>query len=114
MTPLQALVDLGIAQETLVRMVGVLVAAYLATWVVGYVLTAVGLSTALGISAGLYHAMNHTIFKGLLFLAAGAVLHETGTTDLGKLGGLSKKMPVTTVMFLVVMIAAGFVHAKYG
>ena len=62
---------------------------------------AVGLSTALGISAGVYHAMNHTIFKGLLFLSAGAVLHETGTTDLGKLGGLSKKMPVTTVMFLV-------------
>ena len=68
---------------------------------IGYVLTAVGLSTALGLSAGLYHAMNHTLFKGLLFLAAGAVLHETGTTDLGKLGGLSKKMPHTTVLFLI-------------
>ena len=68
---------------------------------IGYVLTAVGLSTALGISAGLYHAMNHTIFKGLLFLAAGAVLHETGTTDLDRLGGLSKRMPHTTVLFLI-------------
>lgn len=68
---------------------------------IGYVLTAAGLCTALGVSAGLYHAMNHTLFKGLLFLAAGAVLHETGTTDLGKLGGLSKKMPHTTVLFLV-------------
>ena len=68
---------------------------------IGYVLTAVGLCTALGISAGLYHAMNHTLFKGLLFLAAGAVLHETGTTDLGKLGGLAKKMPHTTILFLV-------------
>ena len=68
---------------------------------IGYVLTAVGLSTALGISAGLYHAMNHTLFKGLLFLAAGAVLHQTGTTDLDRLGGLSKKMPHTTVLFLV-------------
>ena len=68
---------------------------------IGYVLAAVGLSTALGISAGLYHAMNHTLFKGLLFLAAGAVLHETGTTDLDKLGGLSKKMPHTTVLFLI-------------
>jgi len=68
---------------------------------IGYVLAAVGLSTALGLSAGIYHAMNHTIFKGLLFLAAGAVLHETGTTDLGKLGGLSKKMPHTTALFLV-------------
>ncbi len=68
---------------------------------IGYVLTAAGLATALGVSSGLYHAMNHTLFKGLLFLCAGAVLHETGTTDLGKLGGLSKKMPVTTVLFLV-------------
>ena len=68
---------------------------------IGYVLTAVGLCTALGISSGLYHAMNHTLFKGLLFLAAGAVLHETGTTDLDKLGGLSKKMPQTTVLFLI-------------
>jgi len=68
---------------------------------IGYVLSAVGLCTALGISAGVYHAMNHTLFKGLLFLAAGAVLHQTGTTDLGKLGGLSKKMPQTTALFLI-------------
>lgn len=68
---------------------------------IGYVLTAVGLATALGLSAGLYHAMNHTIFKGLLFLAAGAVMHQTGTGDLDRLGGLAKKMPHTTVMFLI-------------
>ena len=68
---------------------------------IGYVLTAAGLSTALGMSAGLFHAMNHTMFKGLLFLAAGAVLHQTGTTDLNRLGGLSKKMPHTTVLFLI-------------
>ena len=68
---------------------------------IGYVLTAAGLATALGVSAGVYHAMNHTLFKGLLFLCAGAVLHETGTTDLDRLGGLSKKMPQTTVLFLV-------------
>lgn len=68
---------------------------------IGYVLTAVGLCTGLGFSAGLYHAMNHTLFKGLLFLAAGAVLYETGTTNLDELGGLSKKMPWTTGLFLV-------------
>lgn len=68
---------------------------------IGYVLTAIGLATALGLSAGLYHAMNHTIFKGLLFLAAGAVMHQTGTGDLDRLGGLAKKMPHTTVMFLI-------------
>ena len=68
---------------------------------IGYVLTAVGLCTGLGISAGLYHAMNHTLFKGLLFLCAGAVLHQTGTTNLDELGGLSKKMPWTCGLFLV-------------
>ena len=68
---------------------------------VGYVITAAGLGTALGISGGLYHAMNHTLFKSLLFLTAGAVLHQTGTTNLDELGGLSKRMPKTTVLFLI-------------
>ncbi|MGM9593535.1 MAG: proton-conducting transporter membrane subunit [Candidatus Onthomonas sp.] len=68
---------------------------------VGYVITAVGLGSALGVSAGLYHAMNHTIFKGLLFLTAGAVQHQTGSLDLDSLGGLSKRMPRTTLLFLI-------------
>ena len=68
---------------------------------VGYVITVVGLGSILGLSAGLYHAMNHTIFKGLLFLTAGAVQHATGTLDLDEMGGLSKKMPKTTILFLV-------------
>ena len=62
---------------------------------VGYVITALGLGTALGLSSGLFHAMNHTLFKGLLFLTAGAVQHATGSLDLDKLGGLAKKMPRT-------------------
>lgn len=68
---------------------------------VGYVITVVGLGTALGLSSGLYHAMNHTIFKSLLFLTAGAVQHETGSLDLDRLGGLSKKMPRTCALFLI-------------
>lgn len=68
---------------------------------IGYVFTGVGLSTALGLTGGLYHALNHTLFKGLLFLCAGAVLYRTGTTDLNKLGGLAKKMPQTTLIFLI-------------
>lgn len=58
---------------------------------VGYVITAIGLGTALGLSAGLYHAMNHTLFKGLLFLTAGAVQHATGSLDLDRLGGLAQE-----------------------
>ena len=49
---------------------------------IGYVLTSLGLCTALGIAGGLYHAINHTLFKGLLFLTAGSVLYATGTTYL--------------------------------
>lgn len=68
---------------------------------IGYVITAIGLATPLGLTAGLYHAMNHTVFKGLLFLCAGAVLYSAGTTDLDKLGGLAKKMPKTAIVFLI-------------
>ena len=68
---------------------------------IGYVMTAAGLGTALGLTGGLFHAMNHTLFKGLLFLCAGAVLYATGTTNLDRLGGLSKKMPKTTICFLI-------------
>ncbi len=68
---------------------------------IGYILTSLGLCTGLGIAGGLYHAINHTLFKGLLFLTAGSVLYATGTTYLENLGGLAKKMPKTTALFLI-------------
>lgn len=68
---------------------------------IGYVITAAGLGTALGLTGGLFHAMNHTLFKGLLFLCAGTVFYATGSTNLDELGGLSKRMPKTTICFLV-------------
>jgi len=51
--------------------------------------------------AGLYHLVNHAIFKGLLFLCAGSVYKATGTRDIEKLGGLIKNMPQTAAYFLV-------------
>jgi hydrogenase-4 component B len=51
--------------------------------------------------AGLYHLINHAIFKGLLFLCAGSVYKATGTRDIEKLGGLIKKMPHTSAYFLL-------------
>jgi multicomponent Na+:H+ antiporter subunit D len=75
---------------------------------IGYIVTGLGIGLAanssiavVGTMGGLYHMLNHAIFKCLLFLSAGAVLYAAGTTDLNKLGGLSKKMPYTTVMFLI-------------
>jgi NADH:ubiquinone oxidoreductase subunit 5 (subunit L)/multisubunit Na+/H+ antiporter MnhA subunit len=59
----------------------------------------------LGFAGALLHVVNHALFKGLLFLGAGAVLHATGTRDIEHLGGLLKKMPVTAVTFLIGAIA---------
>ncbi len=55
--------------------------------------------------AGLYHLINHAIFKGLLFLCAGAVYKATGTRNMEKLGGLIKMMPWTAAAFLTGSLA---------
>jgi multicomponent Na+:H+ antiporter subunit D len=68
---------------------------------VGYIALGVGLGTPLGILGGLFHLFNHSVFKSLLFLNAGAVEYAAETRDLEKLGGLSQKMPVTTATNLL-------------
>jgi formate hydrogenlyase subunit 3/multisubunit Na+/H+ antiporter MnhD subunit len=55
----------------------------------------------IGLIAALYHVLNHAVFKGLLFLGAGAVLYRTHERDLDRLGGLIHRMPVTAALFLV-------------
>jgi len=57
------------------------------------------LLAALGLSGGLLHMLNHALFKGLLFLGAGAVLHATGTREMNRLGGLIRTMPWTAAAF---------------
>jgi len=56
---------------------------------------------ALGLVAALFHTLNHTIFKSLLFLCAGAILHQTHESDMERLGGLIRRMPKTAVVFLI-------------
>ena len=56
---------------------------------------------ALGFAAGLLHVVNHSIFKGLLFLGAGSVQHAAHTVELEELGGLLKRMPWTGACFLL-------------
>jgi hydrogenase-4 component B len=60
---------------------------------------------ALGFAGGLLHVLNHALFKGLLFLGAGSVLHATETRELDCLGGLLKRMPSTGLSFLVGAVA---------
>jgi formate hydrogenlyase subunit 3/multisubunit Na+/H+ antiporter MnhD subunit len=55
---------------------------------------------ALGFAGALLHVLNHALFKGLLFLGAGSVLHGAGTLRLDQLGGLLKTMPQTGALFL--------------
>ena len=61
----------------------------------GYVMVGIGLGTPLGIFGGLFHLINHALFKSLLFLCSGAIEYSTGTRYLKEMGGLRKKMPVT-------------------
>jgi formate hydrogenlyase subunit 3/multisubunit Na+/H+ antiporter MnhD subunit len=56
---------------------------------------------ALGFGGAMLHVLNHALFKGLLFLGAGAVAHGTGSRDMDRLGGLLKRMPKTGTAFLV-------------
>ena len=71
------------------------------------VFRALGHSTlaAIALIAGLYHTLNHAIFKCLLFLGAGSVLHATGTRNMEEMGGLIRRMPVTALCFLTGAIA---------
>ena len=55
----------------------------------------------LGLMAALYHILSHALFKGLLFLGAGAIAHATHEYDLNNMGGLIRRMPQTAVFFLI-------------
>ncbi|MCX6348535.1 MAG: monovalent cation/H+ antiporter subunit D family protein [Candidatus Aureabacteria bacterium] len=72
---------------------------------IGYVALGIGLGTPLGILGGLFHLFNHSMFKSLLFLNAGAVDYAAGTRDLKKMGGLREKMPVTAATSLIASLS---------
>ncbi|MGH8430008.1 MAG: proton-conducting transporter membrane subunit, partial [Solimonas sp.] len=59
----------------------------------------------LGLIAALYHTLNHAVFKGLLFLGAGSILHATGLRNLNAMGGLIRTMPKTAFYFLIGALA---------
>ncbi|MCB9946589.1 MAG: hydrogenase 4 subunit B [Rhodospirillaceae bacterium] len=64
-----------------------------------------GLAAALALTAALFHVLNHSLFKSLLFFGAGAVLAATGERDMERLGGLIRRMPLTAVAVLVGCVA---------
>ncbi|HCC47093.1 MAG TPA: hypothetical protein DEQ38_03105 [Elusimicrobia bacterium] len=102
----------ALAQHELKR-----VLAYSSIENVGIILMALGLGAvaavngapvmaALAFAGALLHIFNHSLFKGLLFMGAGAVLHAAGTAELEALGGLGKRMPRTALFFLAGSAAA--------
>jgi formate hydrogenlyase subunit 3/multisubunit Na+/H+ antiporter MnhD subunit len=70
---------------------------------VGYMVLGIATGTPVGIAGGVFHMLNHAIYKSCLFLCGGAVEKATGTAELDRLGGLGKKMPIT---FITCLIAA--------
>ena len=68
---------------------------------VGFMVVGIGIGTALAINGAVSHAFNDVIFKGLLFMSMGAVLHMTGRINGSALGGLYKTMPKTTILCIV-------------
>jgi multicomponent Na+:H+ antiporter subunit D len=94
--------------------------AYSSISQIGYVVMAFGMgillllkgnnepAAILAIGGGIYHMINHAVFKGLLFLNAGAIEHRLDTRDLKEMGGLAKVMPVTsTTSFMASMSISG-------
>ena len=86
--------------------------AYSSVENIGIIIIGIGLSmvfssfklavlASLALTASLYHVMNHSMFKGLLFMGAGSVLHATGERNMENMGGLIHRMPWTAALFLV-------------
>lgn len=67
----------------------------------GFMVVAVGVGSELAINGAAAHAVAHILYKGLLFMAAGAVLYRVGTARISRLGGLAGAMPVTFLCYLV-------------
>jgi len=72
---------------------------------VGYMVMGIGTGVPIGILGGIFHMLNHAIYKCCLFLSAGAVERRAGTTELEKLGGLARAMPVTFWACLISALA---------
>ncbi|HIE43738.1 MAG TPA: hypothetical protein EYP78_02945, partial [Candidatus Omnitrophica bacterium] len=95
-----AAVMMALIQHDLKRLLG-----YHAVSQVGYMVLGIGTGNPIGIAGGLFHMVNNAVYKSCLFLSGGSVEKKAGTTDLGKLGGYAKSMPITFVTFLIASFA---------
>jgi hydrogenase-4 component B len=104
-------IALAVAQQDLKRLLAYSSIENIGIVAIGVGLAAIGRSlgradlVALGLGGALLHLLNHSLFKSLLFLVAGNVLHATGTRRISSLGGLARTMPRTFVLFAVGAVA---------
>ncbi|MFO7596801.1 MAG: Na(+)/H(+) antiporter subunit D [Desulfocurvibacter africanus] len=68
---------------------------------VGYMVAGIGIGTALTMNGATAHAYAHILYKGLLFMSVGAILHSAGTASLEKLGGLAGRLPLVMLAYMV-------------
>ena len=68
---------------------------------VGYMVSGIGIGTAMAINGAVAHAFAHILYKGLLFMGMGVVLYATGRNKLTELGGLARTMPLALILFMV-------------
>jgi multicomponent Na+:H+ antiporter subunit D len=105
-------VTMALVQKDIKRLM-----AYHAISQTGYMLLGVGVGLAVldtvqfaeygrtAMTGGIFHIFNHALYKGLLFLAAGAIIYRTGTKDLNKMGGLGRDMKLTALFFIIGALA---------
>ena len=72
---------------------------------VGYMVMGIASGTLVGLAGGLFHMLNHAIYKSCLFLVAGVVEKEAGSVDLDRLGGLAKRLPLTFIACLIASLS---------
>jgi multicomponent Na+:H+ antiporter subunit D len=80
----------------------------------GVLLIGFASATTYGVAGAAYHLINHGLFKALLFLCAGAIVHATGTTKLSDMGGLARSRPLTTAAFTLGVLAIAGVPPMNG
>jgi multicomponent Na+:H+ antiporter subunit A len=91
-----------------------LMLAYTTVASLGLLVLLVGIGTDRAIAAAALYLIAHSLFKGALFMVAGAIDHEAGTRDIMKLGGLRKVMPITFAAGLVAALSMGGIIPLYG
>lgn len=91
---------LALAQDDFKRLLAYDTVSQMGVLAVGF-----GTGASDGVAGAVYHLLNHALFKALMFLVAGAIVHATGVGKLSELGGLGRRRPALAVMFVVAVLA---------